>query len=76
MTCGSADTPGPTNQCRVRVWLGSEVICSHVTDGERARRYAALMLQRFAGLRVTIDAAPGRHEPGALPQLLWDRTVK
>ena len=41
---------------RVRVWFGNEVICSLRADPEPAYRYARLMAQRYAGLRVTIDA--------------------
>lgn len=70
------DTAEPVQ--RVRVWFGSEVICSHAAEAERAKRYAVLMRQRFAGLRVTVDDEPedgGRSR--VLPtEPLWPLTVK
>lgn len=63
---------------RVRVWFGREVICSHAAEPERARRYAVLMRQRFAGLRVTIDDEPydGDRSRGLPSEPLWPLTVK
>jgi|RhiMethySRZTD1v2_1073278.scaffolds.fasta_scaffold3232576_2 hypothetical protein len=60
---------------RVRVWFGDGVICSHVASEERARRYASLIAQRFAGLRVTIDDGPDERDAELPHELLWDRTI-
>lgn len=60
---------------RVRVWFGSEVICSHEADPQQAQRYAKLMSRRFAGLRVTIDANPSANDRKLPNELLWDSTV-
>lgn len=65
----------PSAPQRVRVWFGTEVICCHVADRARAQRYAALMAQRFAGLRVTIEDEPSADDPELPHELLWDRTV-
>lgn len=61
---------------RVRVWFGSEVICSHAADPGEAERYAKLMAQRFAGLTVTIDDQPGAKDQGLPHELLWEQTVR
>lgn len=61
---------------RVRVWFGSEVICSHAADPGEAERYARLMAQRFAGLTVTIDDQPGEKDLGLPHELLWEQTVR
>lgn len=45
---------------RVRVWFGENVIASHVAAPAIAARYEQAMRRRFAGLRVTNDAAPVR----------------
>lgn len=42
-------------QHRVRVWFGSQVICSHDAEAQRARAYADAMSRRYAGLRVTVN---------------------
>lgn len=60
---------------RVRVWFGTEVICTHVADPTEAERYAALMRQRFAGLTVTVDNAPTVNDTSLPHELLWERTV-
>ena len=60
---------------RVRVWFGTEVICTHVADPMEAERYAALMRQRFAGLTVTVDDAPTVGDTSLPHELLWERTV-
>jgi hypothetical protein len=65
MTCELDQAQQTTSLCRVRVWFAGEVICSHVAEAERAKRYAVLIVQRFAGLRVTIDPEPARHELAA-----------
>lgn len=39
----------------MRVWFGSQVICSHEALPAQARAYAYAMSRRYAGLRVTID---------------------
>lgn len=62
-------------KCRVRVWFGNEVICSHVADPLEAERYAALMAKRFAGLRITVDDEAGGDDPALPHELLWERTV-
>jgi hypothetical protein len=61
---------------RVRVWFGNEVICTHVADPREAERYRALMAQRFAGLAITVDDAPGMSDPVLPHELLWEQTVK
>lgn len=61
---------------RVRVWFGSEVICSHIADPGQAERYARLMAQRFAGLAVTVDNAPGERDSELPHELLWELTVR
>jgi hypothetical protein len=61
---------------RVRVWFGSEVICSHAADPAEAKRYARLMARRFAGLTVTIDDQPGEKDTGLPHELLWERTIR
>lgn len=61
---------------RVRVWFGSEVICSRRAEPEQAKRYARLMAQRFAGLRVTIDSQPRRDDKTLPREALWPLTVK
>jgi hypothetical protein len=61
---------------RVRVWFGTEVICSHVADASKAERYAALMRRRFAGLTITVDDDPGVADPNLPHELLWEQTVK
>lgn len=72
----ASDTPIPTVKRRVRVWFGSEVICSHAAAPDEAERYARLMARRFAGLAVTIDDKPG-HKDQRLPhELLWEQTVR
>jgi hypothetical protein len=63
-------------RCRIRVWFGDEVICSHVADPDEAERYAALMARRFAGLAVTIDSAPGPRDAELPHHLLWEQTVR
>jgi len=62
-------------RCRIRVWFGNEVICSHVADSAEAERYATLMARRFAGLAVTIDSEPGPHDAELPHHLLWEQTV-
>lgn len=61
---------------RVRVWFGSEVICSHAAEPDEAERYARLMARRFAGLNVTVDDQPGETDQGLPHELLWERTVR
>jgi hypothetical protein len=61
---------------RVRVWFGTEVICSHVADTTEAERYAALMARRFAGLTITVDDAPAMSDPALPHELLWEQTVQ
>lgn len=61
---------------RVRVWFGTEVICSHVADSAAAERYADLMQRRFAGLTITVDDDPGVADPDLPHELLWEQTVK
>lgn len=61
---------------RIRVWFGDEIICSHEADPERALRYAALMAQRFAGLRVTVDDRPQDGDEALPEETLWSLTVK
>jgi|Tabmets5t2r1_1033131.scaffolds.fasta_scaffold27954_3 hypothetical protein len=70
---GGGDTDAARR--RVRVWFGSEVICSHEADPCQAQRYAMLMSRRFAGLRVTIDDQPGARDTALPDELLWDSTV-
>jgi hypothetical protein len=70
---GEGDTDAAPQ--RVRVWFGSEVICSHEADPYQARRYATLMSRRFAGLRVTIDDRPTDRDRALPNPLLWDSTV-
>jgi hypothetical protein len=75
---GPADietAPTTAERQRVRVWFGDKVICSHVADPDEAERYATLMAQRFAGLAVTIDSAPGTRDAELPHQLLWEQTV-
>ena len=62
-------------KCRVRVWFGDEVICSHVAEPSEAERYAKLMAKRFAGLKVTVEAEAGDDDPVLPHELLWERTV-
>jgi hypothetical protein len=61
---------------RVRVWFGSEVICSHAADPGEAEQYARLMARRFAGLTVTIDDQPGERDARLPHELLWEQTVR
>lgn len=61
--------------CRVRVWFGSEVICSHTAPLRLAQRYADRMAMSFRGLAVTIDAKPDTGDTPLPHELLWDRTV-
>jgi hypothetical protein len=63
------------SRCRIRVWFGDEVICSHVADPGEADRYATLMARRFAGLAVTIDSEPGPCDAELPHHLLWEQTV-
>lgn len=43
--------------CRVRVWFGEHVIADYTSAPAKAAEYHAAMTRRFAGLRVTIEAA-------------------
>lgn len=61
---------------RIRVWFGSEVICSHVAEPDEADRYARLMARRYSGLTVTIDDQPGKHDRSLPHELLWEQTVR
>jgi hypothetical protein len=61
---------------RIRVWFGSEVICSHAARPDEAERYARLMARRFAGLTATIDGEPGETDAELPHELLWEWTVK
>ena len=63
-------------RCRIRVWFGEEVICSHVAEPREADRYASLMAQRFAGLAVTIDNEPDSRAVELPHHLLWEQTVQ
>lgn len=65
-----------SNQRRVRVWFGNEVICSHAAEPEQAERYARLMAQRFAGLTITIENDPDKADPQLPHELLWEQTVR
>lgn len=58
---------------RVRVWFGRHVICTYAADPQEAERYARLMAQRFAGLRVTIDDQASRLDPMLPERVWWDR---
>lgn len=71
-----SDRTPPT--CWVRVWFADQAICSYVSEPIRARAYADLMAQRFAGLRITIDEPPRDLTGVALPDssALWPLTVK
>ena len=71
-----ASSPDADDERRVRVWFGSEVICSHVAAPEEAERYARLMAQRFAGLAVTIDNQPDQKDRCLPHELLWEQTVR
>lgn len=70
------DIPDVARRLRVRVWFGDEIICSHEAEPERALRYAALMAQRFAGLRVTVDDRPHDGDTALPEETLWTLTVK
>lgn len=61
---------------RVRVWFGDQIICSHEAEPEQALRYAALMAQRFAGLRVTVDDQPQESDRTLPEETLWPLTIK
>lgn len=70
-----ASAASTSSRCRIRVWFGSEIICSYVADPAEAERYATLMARRFAGLSVTIDHEPGADDAALPHQLLWEQTV-
>lgn len=40
---------------RVRVWFGQTPIADYIGDDEHAERYAAAMVRRFPGLKITDD---------------------
>jgi len=75
MSTGLGEVQGSNPRRRVRVWFGNEVICSHEADPQQAQKYAKLMSQRFAGLRVTIDDKPGANDRKLPNELLWESTV-
>jgi hypothetical protein len=75
MSTGWGEGDSDAARRRVRVWFGSEVICSHEADPYQAQRYAMLMSRRFAGLRVTIDDKPTARDRALPDELLWDSTV-
>lgn len=68
-------TEQASDRRRVRVWFGSEVICSHVASSSKAERYAALMARRFAGLTITVDDLLDARDSELPHELLWERTV-
>lgn len=49
------DVGPPPGQRRIRLWFGSHVVADYAADAETAKRYAAAMEQRFAGLHITND---------------------
>jgi hypothetical protein len=65
--------PTPTDR-RVRVWFGEHVIADYRAEGSTADRYAELMGQRFAGLRITNEPLPlGGPPTDPLPgERMWD----
>jgi hypothetical protein len=69
------DAVATSPRCRIRVWFGNEVICTHVADPNEAEQYATLMARRFAGLVVTVDNEPGPQDPVLPHHLLWEQTV-
>jgi hypothetical protein len=75
VSTGSGEVESLEPPRRVRVWFGSEVICSHEADPQQAQRYAKLMARRFAGLRVTIDDNPSGTDRRLPNELLWESTV-